>query len=156
MSTTIDTQFPEGIAPALAKWLAPYVAAELAHAQRPGSIPVPTKSSDYDAATCAEYVRELGVPVINRATDFFQKLDADGQIGSLELANVMGLPTPRNIPSNLTNSLKQRARKMGLQVPWTELVSEDSRTVWADRDGIAGRMVDALRAETQRRFGSTH
>lgn len=141
--------FPEDIAPALARWIAPYVAAELEKRPLRASSP----RSGYDAATCAEYVSELGQGVINRATDFFSKLDAGGRIGSLELAQVIGTNTPRNIPANLTNSLKQRARKMGLDVPWDETVDADNRTVWLDRAGIAARMVEALRAETQRRVG---
>lgn len=65
---------------------------------------------------------------------------------------MIGTDTPRNIPANLTNSLKQRARKMNLDVPWITTVSGDDRTVWVDRDGNAGRMVEALRAEQERRF----
>lgn len=125
MSTSIAQPFTEDLAVALAKWFAPYVAAELANTHEVGSGEVRTLTSSYDATTCAEYVKGLGVPVLNRATDFFQKLDADGQIGSVELANVLGTNTPRNIPSNLTNSLKQRAKKLGLDVPWTERVSQD-------------------------------
>lgn len=144
--------FPDEIAPALAKWLAPYVAAELAG----GSItPTATPAADYDAQTCAVYVRDLGQGVLNRAGDFFRKLAHDGRVGSLELAQILNTDTPRNIPANLTNSLKQRARKLGLEVPWVETVSSDDRTVWVDRDGIAARMVVALDNENQRRSGPT-
>jgi len=140
-------QFPEDAARAFAKWFAPFVADELA--ARQGQSP----RQEYDDATCAAYVTELGVGVLNRAMSFFLKLDADGQIGSLDLAQAIGTSTPRNIPSNLTNSLKQRAKKMGLNVPWADRTGDDGRTAWADRDGIAGRMLVALRDENQRRFG---
>lgn len=80
-------------------------------------------------------VRELGTGVLNRAVDFFMKLDADGRIGSVELARHLRIGTPRNIPSNLTNSLKQRAKSLGLERPWQEEVSPDNRTVWVDREG---------------------
>lgn len=144
--------FPEELAPSLAKWLAPYVAAELAGGAAP---PVTTLKPDYDAETCAAYVRELGQGVLNRAGDFFRRLERDGRVGSLELAQILNTNTPRNIPANLTNSLKQRARRLGLEVPWAETVSLDDRTVWVDRDGIAARMVVALAAEDRRRFGPT-
>ncbi len=137
------------IAPALARWLAPYVAAELA--KRPAA--TPGALDEYDAAACAEYVRGLGQGVLNRATDLFTRLKADGRIGSLELASAIGTQTPRNIPANLTNSLKQRARKLGRPVPWTETTDDDQRTVWVDRDGIAARMVEAIQAEHHRRNG---
>jgi len=142
----------------IARWLAPYVAEEIAGAQRRGSDAIgagemSVATSDYDPSVCAEYVRELGQGVLNRATDFFSRLEQDGRVGSLELAQVIGTDTPRNIPANLTNSLKQRARRMNLAVPWDETVSEDDRTVWLDRDGIAARMVEAIRAEQQRRAG---
>ena len=139
----------EETAQAIAKWLAPYVAAELASDGSGARGP----SHDYDAETCAEYVRELGQGVLNRATDFFAKLSQNGRIGSLDLASALGTDSPRNIPANLTNSLKQRARKMRLDVPWDETVSEDNRTVWLDRDGIAARMSDAIQAEQRRRQG---
>lgn len=66
--------FPDEIAPTLARWLAPYVAAELA-----GHPPDHTaRTHEYDAVTCKAYVRELGQGVLNRAADFFRKLGADG------------------------------------------------------------------------------
>src|SRR4051812_22075798 len=94
----------------IARWLAPYVAEELAGAQRRRSDALDAgemsaATSDYDAAVCAEYVRELGQGVLNRATDFFSRLEHDGRVGSLELAQIIGTDTPRNIPANLTNSL---------------------------------------------------
>ncbi len=138
---------PDETAELIAKWLAPYVAAELAKSPPSDAKP----AMEYDNQTCAEYVRELGQGVLNRATDFFSKLERDGRIGSLELAQALGTNSPRNIPANLTNSLKQRARRMQLEVPWDETISEDNRTVWLDRDGIAARMSEAIRDEQQRR-----
>jgi len=140
---------PEEVAPQLARWLAPYVAAELARLPAADSAP-----SSYDDRTCGEYVRDIGTPVLNRAIEFFMKLDTDGRVGSVELAQHLSIGTPRNIPSNLTNSLKQRAKAMRLQRPWDETVSADNRTVWVDRDGIAARMVKAIQAEQHRRFAA--
>ena len=136
-------------APAIAQWLAPYIAQELGL-----SLPADGGSarSQYDDRTCAIYVRELGTGVLNRAADFFMKLEQDGSVGSVELAGHLNLGTPRNISSALTNSLKQRAKTLGLTYPWTDGVSDDDRTVWIDRDGIAARMVTAIQAEQSRRF----
>lgn len=103
--------------------------------------------------TCGEYVQGLGQGVVNRFGDFFAKLKREGRIGSLELAKTIGTATPRNIPANLTNSLKRRARKLGRPVPWTETTDQDQRTVWVDRDGIAARMVEAIQAEQARWSG---
>jgi hypothetical protein len=141
---------PEEVGPAIARLLAPLVAAELAKLPSHNDA---APGQEYDAGTCAKYVAELGTGVLNRAHDFFTKLDVDGQVGSLELAQQLAIDTPRNIPANLTNSLKQRARAMGLERPWRETVSADDRTVWVDRDGIAELMIEAVRAEQQRRFG---
>jgi hypothetical protein len=126
------------------------VAAELAKLTPPSGVPAP---SQYDSATCALYVSELGTGVLNRARDFFNKLANDGQATSVEVAQLLSIMTPRNIPANLTNSLKQRARTLGLERPWRETVSPEGRTVWVDRDGIAERLVKAIDAEQQRRFG---
>jgi hypothetical protein len=138
------------VATVLARWLAPYVAAELAK-----STPtVGSASVDYDASTCTEYVRELGQGVLNRASNFFSLLATNGRVGSLELASAIGTATPRNIPANLTNSLKRRARRLGLdELPWDETTGEDGRTVWLDRDGIAARMCEAVQEEMRRRLG---
>jgi len=138
----------EATAREIAEVLAPYVAEVLAR-----SSPKRPAGPDYDAATCAEFVRDLGQGVLNRAQNFFLLLATHGRVGSLDLALAIGTSTPRNIPANLTNSLKQRARRMNLDVPWGETVSEDGRTVWLDRDGIAARMIEALSAEQHRRHG---
>jgi hypothetical protein len=141
-------QTPDQLVPALARWLAPHIARELGLTM-PGTAPV---AGGYDDVTCALFVSELGTGVLNRAAGFFAKLDLDGQVGSVELAQHLNLGTPRNISSALTNSLKQRASALGLDRPWREGVSTDNRTVWVDRDGIAARMCAAIRAEQQRRF----
>jgi hypothetical protein len=133
----------EEIAPALARWLAPYVAEELNR----------LNSLGYDEAVCAAYVRELGQGVLNKAGTFFGMLEHHGKVGSLDLASAIGTDTPRNIPANLTNSLKQRAAAMGLTRPWDETKDEDNRTVWIDRDGIASRMNQAVMNEQHRRSG---
>jgi hypothetical protein len=134
---------PDDLGPALAKWLAPYLAEELKRLD----------STDYDEATCAEYVRELGQGVLNKAGTFFGMLEHHGRVGSLELANAIGTNTPKNIPANLTNSLKQRATAMGRRRPWDETKDDDNRTVWIDRDGIADCMREAIVNEQARRLG---
>jgi len=57
------------------------------------------------------------------------------------------------VPSLLTNSLKRRAKTLGLPRPWAEGVTSDNRTLWQDRDGIAARMVPAIADEEIRRLG---
>lgn len=145
MAQTLDQA-----APAIAQWLAPHIAREL-------GLPLPGSAmpagSDYDDHTCATFVRELGTGVLNRAHDFFMKLEQDGSVGSVELAQHLSLGTPRNLSSALTNSLKQRAKALGLGYPWDDGVSTDDRTVWIDRGGIAARMVAAIQSEHHRRFG---
>lgn len=143
MDHTLDT-----IAPQLARWLAPYVADEL---QRRGFNPA--ASADYDEAACVALVREFGVNTLNRAADFFAKLEADGAVDSVTMAQQLGVGTPRNISSALTTPLKRHAKRLGLGLPWTEGVSAENRTVWRDRDGIAGRMRAAVLQEQGRRFG---
>jgi hypothetical protein len=142
----------------LAKLLAPYVAEELER-------PRPTVARDYDDATCAIFVSGLGTPVVERALTLFRLLDERGKISSVELAAELGFDTPRAIAGSLTTPLKRRAR--GLELPLPFLGGEGSkaygglpepagtdepgRTHWQDRDGIAQRMLGALRAEVQRR-----
>ncbi len=133
----------DDVGPALAKWLAPYLAEELKRLD----------ATDYDDTVCAEYVRELGQGVLNKAGTFFGVLEHHGRVGSLELAQAIGTDTPKNIPANLTNSLKQRAAAMGRPRPWDEAKDDDNRTVWLDRDGIAERMRDAVMNEQTRRLG---
>src|SRR3981189_2643858 len=109
------------IAPAIAKWLAPYIAAELG-----GTAPAakPALSPDYDEATCREYISGIGDPVLPRAEIFFRALAEaaafDKGLGSLELTRQLGADSPRQIASQLTNSLKRRAKTLGLPYPWDE------------------------------------
>jgi hypothetical protein len=114
---------------------------------------VPELRDDYDDTTCEEYVREIGTPVLPRARKFFEHIGIHGEISAPELVALLELKTARQIPANLTNSLKQRARRLGLDRPWVEGVTPDDRTVWRDRDGIARRMVEALMDEEMRRLG---
>lgn len=107
--------------------------------------------ADYDDAACAALTRELGVNSLNRAGDFFAKLNADGAVDSLTMAGHMSLGTPRNISSALTTPVKRVAKRLGLGLPWIEDESAEGRTVWRDRDGISARMYEAVKAEQHRR-----
>lgn len=140
--TGVDVNEDE-IGRALARWLAPYLRDELTRLD----------STSYDDATCAIYVRELGQGVLNKSATFFRMLEENGRVGSLELAHAIGTNTPKNIPANLTNSLKQRAVAMSLPRPWDETKDDDQRTVWVDHDGIAERMTNAVQNEMTRRLG---
>lgn len=129
-----------------ARWLAPYVAEEL---NRKGPAP------DADAFTidqCRLLAGELGVNSLNRAQDFFNKLAADGAVDSLTMARHLSVGTPRNIASAVTTPVKRIAKRLGLGLPWDEETSLSDRTVWRDRNGIAERMVEAIREENARRF----
>src|SRR5574338_635312 len=81
----------------------------------------------------------LGDSVLLRARVFFGKLANEGRVGSLELVELLDLKGPTSIPANLTNPLKRRAKRLGLEVPWKETADREDRTVWVDRDGIAQR-----------------
>lgn len=148
-------------APAIAKWLAPYIAAEL-NLQAPRA----PKALDpgYDERTCAIYVHGLGDAVVPRAEEFFQRIGSYAvaagdeqrfEVDSLLLADVLELKSPRQISSALTNSLKRRAKKLGLPYPWIQLTTGDpnsERSVWAARDGDeSNRLCIAAAAERHRR-----
>jgi hypothetical protein len=152
------------IAPVLAKWLAPYVAEELGV---PGPSASPELSADYDEETCQVYLSEIGDPVLYRAEVFFMAITEKAHTGeagldSLELAELLdgferqqgrgGVGSPRQIAALLTNSLKRRAKALGLPRPWEEGVTRGDRTLWIDRDGIADRMVPAIFDEQHRRY----
>lgn len=107
--------------------------------------------ADYDQAACAVLARELGINSLNRAGDFFAKLDAEGAVDSLAMAQHMSLGTPRNISSALTTPVKRIAKRLGLGLPWAEEENAEGRTVWRDRDGISARMYEAVKAEQHRR-----
>lgn len=129
-----------------ARWLAPYVAEELKR-----STPAPSPNA-YTVDQCHALARELGVNSLHRGRDFFSKLDADGAVDSLTMATFIGVGTPRNISSAVTTPVKRISKRLGLGLPWDVEANADDRTVWRDRDGIAGRMFEAIREETERRF----
>ena len=150
------------IAPTLAKWLAPYVAAELGLAAPHAA---PELSPDYDEVTAAIYIEGLGDPVVPRAEWFFRHLSGaqlaadDGvederrfEIDSATLAAQLRLDSPRQIAPQLTNSLKRRAKRLGLPYPWVQLVGKDDRTVWAARSERSARnLMVACITERERR-----
>jgi hypothetical protein len=143
------------LAPAIAKWLAPYIATELG-IQTPSAASA-NLSPDYDDKTAAEFVKGLGDEVLPRALVLFAILsatDKDHQIDSVKLAEKLRLSTPRNIASVLTNSLKRRAKKLGLPVPWTQSTTSDNRTLWSARDAEgeqAFRLMTAIETEVKTR-----
>jgi hypothetical protein len=139
----------DAVAPALARWLAPYVAEHLA--AQP-TVEPSTRAPDYDDATCRAFVRELGDSVVARALKFFAALEDRGEVTSIELRELLGLPNQRSIGSNLTVSLSKRIKALDLPEPWAIGMTPDgARTIWRDRDGIAARMHQALRTESTRR-----
>jgi hypothetical protein len=139
--------------PLIAKWLAPYLAAELGLSgpERAGAPPL---SDDYDDPTCEAFVAQIGTPVLDRGFKFFATLSLAGDRGvdSLQVAKLLGVASPRSIASMLTTPMKRRAKTLGLPVPWDERVSSEDRTVWVDRDGIAERMRRAFEDEEDRRL----
>jgi hypothetical protein len=143
------TTDPELAARALARWLAPYVAEELGLER--GSQSKPSAFESYDDATCAVYVASLGDVVLDNAETFFTRLGQEGEIGSLALADAIGVASPRNIAAVLTTPLKKRAKALSLPVPWAE-DARGQRTVWLDRDDIAERMLRAVREEKAQRL----
>jgi hypothetical protein len=150
------------LAPAIAKWLAPFIAAELGLAA-PGADPA--LSPDYDEHTCEVFAAGLGDAVLPRAEWFFLYLataafaaeDEDERYGleSTDLAESLNLASPRQIASTLTNSLKKRAKKLGLPYPWIQSQDGSSgtvRTTWIARRGEeAGALHSAIRTERERR-----
>lgn len=153
MSNDIET-----IGPAIARILAPYIAAEL-------GIPVPGRdqalTEEYDDHTAEVFVSGLGDPVLPRAEKFFGWLSVvtngedEGEprtITSVRLARLLGLESPRQIASVLTNSLKKRAKRLDLPVPWIQDETHEGRTTWRCRDTEqAERLLRATQAELTRR-----
>jgi hypothetical protein len=137
---------------ALARELAPLIAEELG-LDKPPSRPPSTPHGRYDHRTIVEFLSplHLGDSVLLRARIFFKQLAREGRVGSLELVDLLDLKGPTSIAANLTNPLKRRAKRLGLEVPWDETADRDDRTVWVDRDGIAQRMVEAVDDEIRRR-----
>ncbi len=149
----------------LARWLTPYIRAEwdLGSAS-------PGLAADYDALTCAAFVSELGSGVLDTATVLFDALAPEGRISSVELAERLQVARPSSIAGALTTPLKRRAKALGLPLlpfdggqgfsesygglPPKEAEAaglDPERTYWQDRDGIAGRMLNALAEEQERR-----
>jgi hypothetical protein len=143
---TLD-EIAHQVGPQVARAFAPYFIEELR--QLPEFNPRPLISNDYDPATCAVFVMELGDDVVKRADKFFTALDRDGKIDSLKLAKLVGAKSPRALSGTLT-SLKKRARTLGLERPWDEPPSQ-IRTIWVDRNGISLRMLEAIKTERARR-----
>jgi hypothetical protein len=142
------TDDAELAARALARWLAPYVAEELGLTGPSQRQPSPLQG--YDDATCAVFVVSLGDVVLDNAEVFFARLGQEGEIGSLALADAIGVASPRNIAAVLTTPLKRRAKALSLPLPWAE-DARGQRTVWLDRENIAERMLRAVREEKARR-----
>lgn len=137
---------------ALARELAPLIAQELG-LDRASGRPAPSTHGRYDHRTIVEFLSplHLGDSVLLRARTFFERLARDGRVNSRELVELLGLKGPTSIPANLTNPLKKRAARLGLEVPWEETADREDRTVWVDRDDIAERMLAAIDEEIERR-----
>ena len=142
----MTTQELDQAAQMLARWLAPYVAAEL----RGDGGGEAASSATYDGATVTTFVRALGHSVVTNALVFFEKLAADGEATSVDIAEALSVGSPRNIAAVLTTPLKRRAKALGLPNPWSES-SRGDRTLWIDRDGLAKQFVTALRREAAQR-----
>lgn len=138
---------------ALAKELAPLIAEELGLDIVDRETAPHPDHGRYDHATIVEFLSplHLGDSVLLRARVFFNQLAEEGRVGSLELVALLKLKGPTSIPANLTNPLKKRATRLGLEVPWDETADREDRTVWVDRDGIAERMLEAIDKEIDRR-----
>lgn len=150
---SVKTREAEELGRMLARWLAPYIAEELeGRGRRPRR--EHRLSGGYDQATCAVFVEALGEVVLKNGETFFSRLTDDSEITSLGLAEALGVRSPREIPSVLTTPIKRRAKALALPLPWDETARKD-RTVWLDRDGIAARMLAAIRAERSKRGGNS-
>lgn len=107
--------------------------------------------SQYDDAGCARLAGELGDVPLNASDTFFEMLEQNGEVNSVELANALGIDRTPTIAFVLTTPIKRIATRLGLPWPFDVGATQDDRTNWIDRDGIAGRMLVAVRAEKQRR-----
>jgi hypothetical protein len=147
------------IGPAIAKWLAPFIASELSLVVPSNEVPL---SPDYDSLTAQVYVRGLGDQVLPRAEKLFGWLmlvtdDGEGvrapkTITSAQLTRLLVLKSPREIAGVLTNSLKKRAKRLGLPNPWIQEETRDHRTLWRCHDADqAERLFEATQAELKRR-----
>src|SRR4029077_21032241 len=98
----------------------------------PPSAGPPEGSVPYDAATCARFLDpdHIGDSVLERSKIFFEALERDGEIMSLELVAALGLKGARSIPANLTIPLKKSAWRLDLEQPWHATETPDgSRTI---------------------------
>jgi hypothetical protein len=130
--------------------LTPLIGAHFGLMPGGGQIVITPGFNDY---TCQVFVQKFNDTVLTNGELFFTELEKSGEIGSLGLTQAIGVARPSDIPFVLTTPLKRRTKAIGLgkQVPWTPATSPDGRTVWRDRDGIAGRMVKAIKQEQARR-----
>ena len=124
----------------------------------------------YDEQTCAEFVVGLGDQVLERSLELFSLLADRNVVDSVALAAALGV-APRAISGHLTTPLKRRAKALKLPLPFGggEGARTDSglpepppgtngsRTLWQDRDGVAARMLEAVKTElvTRRRQKTT-
>lgn len=144
-----DAALADAAARAMAAWLAPYIAAEMGRIPAPS--PAQRSDSAYDEAVCAEFVSSLGDKVLQNGRAFFGALDERGKIGSLDLAALLDVRSPRNIPAVLTTPLKRRARSLGLGYPWEDSADHTNRTVWVSIDRVTKPMLAAVDVEIERR-----
>jgi hypothetical protein len=110
--------------------------------------------AEYDSAICRRFLSpdHIGDRVLDRAQVFFGLLSGQPQVDSLEVVAALDLKGPKSIAANLMNPLKKSARRLRLREPWAKSESADeTRTVWSDREGIAGEMMHAIAAEKERR-----
>src|SRR4051794_17709117 len=84
---------------ALARWLAPYLREELGELGN-------TQEGRGSDATAQAFVAALGDVVVQNALTFFRLLASQREVTSLEVAEAIGVGTPRNIPAVLTTPLK--------------------------------------------------
>jgi hypothetical protein len=156
-----NAEQPEGNAMrTFARALAPYLKEELARLDSAqGGV-----DPNYDAQTCARYVSELGTGVLKRSLVLFRALALDGRMDSLVLSSALGCRPPA-ISGSLTTPLKRRATKLGLPLPFDggqgsldfggvtdhRPGDDPGRTYWADRNGIAARIVQAITDELAKR-----
>lgn len=138
---------------ALAAWLAPYLAEHLGSTvnSREPRREVVGLADGYTDESLAEFVRGLGDKVLVNSKPFFVAMGERGQVGSLEVARIVGVSSPRHIPSVLTTPLKRRAKAMGLPLPWRSGADHEDRTLWFPIDDLAERFVKAIDAELETR-----
>jgi hypothetical protein len=154
-ATLTETEIDKGLR-VLAKALAPYLATELQKAGLADLAPA-SLQADYDARTCAVFTEGLTPNVLRRAKILFQLIADDGRTDSVTLSAALNA-SPREIGGSLTTPIKRRAAALGLPLPWDggrgaepygglpnpRPDDDPQRTYWADRKGIAKRMLKAI------------